>query len=169
MGQMWNLVGFQTRLRRLEQKRVFQLIPGLAGADFCRYGSIHRNTYLNAPSALTAHLSARDDEHLLFAGQLVGVEGYTESLASGILAGTNLARLLRGKPPLLPPAETMLGALLHYLHAADPKHFQPMNANFGLLPPLAKKVRNRRERYALLSERALEAMGPFAKELRRET
>ncbi len=169
MGQMWNLVGFQTRLRRLEQKRVFQLIPGLAGADFCRYGSIHRNTYLNAPSALTAHLSARDDEHLLFAGQLVGVEGYTESLASGILAGTNLARLLRGKPPLLPPAETMLGALLHYLHAADPKHFQPMNANFGLLPPLAKKVRNRRERYALLSERALEAMGSFAKELRRET
>lgn len=169
MGQMWNLVGFQTRLRRTAQKEVFRLIPGLAGAEFCRYGSIHRNTYLNAPSALTAHLSAPGDEHLLFAGQLAGVEGYTESLATGILAGINLARLLRGEAPRLPPKETMLGALLHYLHAADPKHFQPMNANFGLLPPLVKKVRNRRERHSLLSERALEAMGSFAAKLRRES
>ena len=145
------------------------MIPGMAGAEFYRYGSIHRNTYLNAPSVLTPHLSSRDDELLLFAGQLVGVEGYTESLATGILAGANLARLLRGRNPLIPPAETMLGALLHYLHTADPGSFQPMNANFGLLPPLAQKVRNRRERYALLAERALEAMTLFAGELRRES
>jgi methylenetetrahydrofolate--tRNA-(uracil-5-)-methyltransferase len=164
-GQMWNLVGFQTRLRIPEQGKVFRLIPGLEEAEFLRWGSIHRNTYLNAPLALTAHLSARDDERLLFAGQLTGVEGYTESLATGILAGINMGRLLREEPPLVPPPETMLGALMNYLNSAEPKHFQPMNANFGLLPPLEKRVRNRRERYALLSERALEAMRRFAGEV----
>lgn len=161
-GQMWNLVGFQTRMTIPEQQRVFRTLPGLARAEFLRYGSIHRNTYLNSPASLTAHLSARDDERLLFAGQLVGVEGYTESLGSGLMAGINLARLLRGKRPVLPPAETMLGALLRYVHQADPAHFQPMNANFGLLPPLAHRVRDPKRRKQELAERALAAMRQFA-------
>lgn len=161
-GQMWNLVGFQTRMRIPEQKRVFGTLPGLAHAEFLRYGSIHRNTYLNSPVTLTAHLSARDDERLLFAGQLVGVEGYTESLGTGLLAGINLARVLHGEPPLVPPPETMLGALLRYVHEADPAHFQPMNANFGLLGPLDQPVRDKQRKKALLVERALEAMRAFA-------
>ena len=161
-GQMWNLVGFQTRLRIPEQQRVFRAIPGLGTAEFYRYGSIHRNTYLNAPASLTAHLSARDDASLLFAGQLVGVEGYTESLATGLLAGINLARLLEGLEPIVPPAETMLGALMAYVHGADPGRFQPMNANFGLLPPLEERVRDKRRRKELLAERAVTLMRAFA-------
>jgi methylenetetrahydrofolate--tRNA-(uracil-5-)-methyltransferase len=161
-GQMWNLVGFQTRLRIPEQQRVFRAIPGLGAAEFYRYGSIHRNTYLNAPASLTAHLSARDDASLLFAGQLVGVEGYTESLATGLLAGINLARLLEGLEPVVPPAETMLGALMAYVHGADPGRFQPMNANFGLLPPLEERVRDKRRRRELLAERAVILMRAFA-------
>jgi methylenetetrahydrofolate--tRNA-(uracil-5-)-methyltransferase len=137
------------------------MLPGLARAEFLRYGSIHRNTYLNSPAALTAHLSARDDERLLFAGQLVGVEGYTESLGTGLLAGINLARMLRGGEPLVPPTETMLGALLAYAHEADPAHFQPMNANFGLLPPLPTTVRDKQKKKQLLAERALAAMRAF--------
>ena len=161
-GQMWNLVGFQTRLRIPEQQQVFRAIPGLGAAEFYRYGSIHRNTYLNAPASLTAHLSARDDASLLFAGQLVGVEGYTESLATGLLAGINLARLLEGLEPIVPPAETMLGALMAYVHGADPGRFQPMNANFGLLPPLEERVRDKRRRKELLAERAVTLMRAFA-------
>jgi len=161
-GQMWNLVGFQTRLRTGEQRRVFRTIPGLAQAEFLRTGSVHRNTYLNAPAALTAHLSAPDDPTLLFAGQLVGVEGYTESLATGLLAGINMALLLDGEAPRIPPPETMLGALLRYLHHAPPAHFQPMNANFGLLPPLDPPVRDKRRKRELLAERALTAMRAFA-------
>jgi methylenetetrahydrofolate--tRNA-(uracil-5-)-methyltransferase len=161
-GQMWNLVGFQTRLRIPEQQKIFRTIPGLAAAEFYRYGSIHRNTYLNAPASLTPHCSARDDDRLLFAGQLVGVEGYTESLATGLLAGVNLARMLEGEAPLVPPPETMLGALLAYVHGADPEHFQPMNANFGLLPPLARRVRDKRRRKEALAERALAAMREYA-------
>ena len=161
-GQMWNLVGFQTRLRIPEQQRVFRAIPGLGAAEFYRYGSIHRNTYLNAPASLTAHLSARDDASLLFAGQLVGVEGYTESLATGLLAGLNLARLLEGLEPVVPPAETMLGALMAYVHGANPGRFQPMNANFGLLPPLEERVRDKRRRRELLAERAVTLMSAFA-------
>jgi methylenetetrahydrofolate--tRNA-(uracil-5-)-methyltransferase len=159
---MWNLVGFQTRLRTGEQRRVFRTIPGLAQAEFLRTGSVHRNTYLNAPAALTAHLSAPDDPTLLFAGQLVGVEGYTESLATGLLAGINMALLLDGEAPRIPPPETMLGALLRYLHHAPPAHFQPMNANFGLLPPLDPPVRDKRRKRELLAERALTAMRAFA-------
>ncbi len=161
-GQMWNLVGFQTRLRIPEQERVFRRIPGLESAEFYRFGSVHRNTYLNAPAALTPHFSARDDPLLLFAGQLVGVEGYTESLGSGLLAGLNLTRLLGGHEPLIPPPDTMLGALLRYVHGCHPEHVQPMNANFGLLPPLAETVRDKRRKRALLSERALESMRRFA-------
>jgi methylenetetrahydrofolate--tRNA-(uracil-5-)-methyltransferase len=164
-GQMWNLVGCQTRLRVPEQQRIFRSLPGLGAAEFLRWGSIHRNTYLNAPAALSAHLSAPDDACLLFAGQVVGVEGYTESLGTGILAGINLARLLEGATPLVPPPETMLGSLLRYLHAADPAHFQPMNANFGLLPPLEERIRDRRARHQRLAERALGAMRAFARDL----
>jgi len=135
-GQMWNLVGFQTRLRVPEQQRVFRMIPGLEQAEFLRYGSIHRNAYLNSPATLGPALTARDDDRLFFAGQLTGVEGYTESLGTGLLAGINLARRLEGRSPAVPPPTTMLGALYRYLRDADPRHFQPMNANFGLLEPL---------------------------------
>jgi methylenetetrahydrofolate--tRNA-(uracil-5-)-methyltransferase len=147
-GQMWNLVGFQTRLRIPEQKRVFSMIPGLADAEFLRYGSIHRNSYINSPGSLGAALQVRDGAPLFFAGQLTGVEGYTESLGTGLLAGINLARTIAGDAPVVPPPTTMLGGLLRYLRDADPAHFQPMNANFGLLDPLDGKVKKaeRKER-----------------------
>jgi methylenetetrahydrofolate--tRNA-(uracil-5-)-methyltransferase len=161
-AQMWNLVGFQTRLRIPEQQRVFRLIPGLEHADFLRYGSIHRNSYINSPQALTPQLATRDDPTLLFAGQLTGVEGYTESAATGILAGINLARLLGGEAPLVPPPTTMLGALYRYLREADPAHFQPMNANFGLLEPLASEVKDKARRRDLLVQRAMAEMDAFA-------
>jgi methylenetetrahydrofolate--tRNA-(uracil-5-)-methyltransferase len=154
-GQMWNLVGFQTRLRIPEQQRVFRLIPGLANAEFLRYGSIHRNAYVNAPATLSPYLSARSDPRLLFAGQITGVEGYTESAATGLLAGRNLARLLDGEEPAVPPPTTMLGALYRYLREADPRHFQPMNANFGLLDPLPEEVRDKRLKRERFAERSL--------------
>jgi methylenetetrahydrofolate--tRNA-(uracil-5-)-methyltransferase len=154
-GQMWNLVGFQTRLRIPEQQRVFRMLPGLGEAEFLRYGSIHRNAYLNSPATLGPALTARDDDTLFFAGQLTGVEGYTESLGTGLLAGINLARRLRGLPATVPPPTTMLGALYRYLREADPKHFQPMNANFGLLEPLDRAGRVPKDRKKeLLVERA---------------
>src|SRR5207247_8825103 len=164
-AQMWNLVGFQTRLKTGAQQRIFRTIPGLEKAEFLRYGSIHRNAYINAPRALTGHLSAKDDPLLLFAGQITGVEGYTESAATGMLAGINLARLLAGEPPLVPPATTMLGALYRYLQAADPEHFQPMNANFGLLEPLEAPVRDKARKRELLVERALAEIDRFAERL----
>ena len=162
LGHMWNLVGVPTRLRIPEQRRVFRTIPGLENAEFLRFGSIHRNTYLNTPAVLTPHLSLRDDDRALCAGQLVGVEGYTESLATGLLAGINLGRLLSGAEPLVPPADTMLGGLMRYVQECDPTHFQPMNANFGLLPPLDRRVRDKRRKRVLLAERALGAMDRFA-------
>src|SRR5947209_8580737 len=167
-GQMWNLVGFQTRLKTGAQQRNFRTIPGLEQAEFLRFGSIHRNSYLNAPQALTAHLSAKDDPQLLFAGQLTGVEGYTESAATGILAGINLARLLAGGEALVPPPTTMLGALYRYVHTADPEHFQPMNANFGLLEPLDREVRDKAKKRELLVERALADMDRFAQQANAE-
>ncbi|MHB1096821.1 MAG: methylenetetrahydrofolate--tRNA-(uracil(54)-C(5))-methyltransferase (FADH(2)-oxidizing) TrmFO [Gemmatimonadaceae bacterium] len=157
-GRMWNLVGCQTRLRIPEQQRVFRMIPGLEGAEFLRFGSIHRNTYLNAPAALTPHLSLRDDPQVLFAGQLTGVEGYTESTATGLLAAINLSRLLAGEEPVLPPPVTMLGALYRHLREADPAHFQPMNANFGLLEELAEPPRDKVKKRELYAERSLAAM-----------
>ncbi|NUS33553.1 MAG: methylenetetrahydrofolate--tRNA-(uracil(54)-C(5))-methyltransferase (FADH(2)-oxidizing) TrmFO [Gemmatimonadaceae bacterium] len=160
-GRMWNLVGFQTRLRYPEQQRVFRMIPGLEQAEFLRFGSIHRNSYLNAPAALTAHLSLRDDLRTLFAGQLTGVEGYTESTATGLLAGINLARLLAGEEPVVPPPTTMLGALYRYLRDADPAHFQPMNANFGLVDDLGVRVRDKRAKKQQLAERALADLGAW--------
>lgn len=163
-GQMWNLVGFQTRLKIPEQRRVLAMVPGLANAEFLRYGSIHRNTYVNSPAALTAHLSTRDDDRVLFAGQLVGVEGYTESLGTGLLAGINLSRMLSGVPAVVPPPETMLGALLRYVHEADPAHFQPMNANFGLLPDLPERVKDKDKKRERFADRALAAMRSFVEQ-----
>jgi methylenetetrahydrofolate--tRNA-(uracil-5-)-methyltransferase len=154
-GQMWNLVGFQTRLRIAEQQRVFRMLPGLEEAEFLRYGSIHRNAFVNSPAALGPALAARDDDRLFFAGQLTGVEGYTESLGTGLLAGINLARRLCGHSATIPPPTTMLGALYRYLRDADPRHFQPMNANFGLLEPLEVQGRMSKDRKKeLLVERA---------------
>jgi methylenetetrahydrofolate--tRNA-(uracil-5-)-methyltransferase len=157
-GRMWNLVGCQTRLRIPEQQRVFRTIPGLGAAEFLRFGSIHRNSYLNAPGALSPHLSLRDDEQVLFAGQLTGVEGYTESTATGLVAGINMSRLLRGEAPTIPPPDTMLGALYRYLREADPQYFQPMNANFGLLDELPEPVRDKRLKRERFAERAMQAM-----------
>ncbi len=152
-GQMWNLVGFQTRLRIPEQQRVFSLIPGLASAEYLRFGSIHRNAYVNSPASLGPGLALRDDELIFLAGQMTGVEGYTESLGTGCLAGINLARRLAGLAVAVPPPTTMLGGLYRYLRDADPRHFQPMNANFGLLDPLPGLIKKDRKK-ALLVERA---------------
>jgi methylenetetrahydrofolate--tRNA-(uracil-5-)-methyltransferase len=160
-AQMWNLVGFQTRLRTGAQQKIFRMIPGLGAAEFLRFGSIHRNSYLNAPQALTSHLSAKDDPLLVFAGQLTGVEGYTESAATGVLAGINLARLLAGEEPLLPPPTTMLGALYRYLRETEPARFQPMNANFGLVEPLENGPRDKFKKKEALAERALAQMKDF--------
>jgi methylenetetrahydrofolate--tRNA-(uracil-5-)-methyltransferase len=162
-GQMWNLVGFQTRLKIPEQKRIFRTIPGLENAEFLRWGSIHRNTYLNFPARLSPHGSLRDRPELLFAGQVTGVEGYTESTAVGILAAANLDRIVRGLEPAIPPPTTMLGGLMRYLRESDPKHFAPMNSNFGLLDPLetvGKKMK-KEEKRALLVERARADFGAW--------
>ena len=164
-AQMWNLVGFQTRLKTGAQQKVFRTIPGLEQAEFLRFGSIHRNSYLNAPQALTPYLSAKDDPQLLFAGQLTGVEGYTESAATGMLAGINLARLLAGEEPMLPPATTMLGALYRYLRDTEPARFQPMNANFGLVEPLAMPVKDKFKKNEALASRALKEMAVFAQDV----
>ncbi|MEE8477566.1 MAG: methylenetetrahydrofolate--tRNA-(uracil(54)-C(5))-methyltransferase (FADH(2)-oxidizing) TrmFO [Gemmatimonadales bacterium] len=164
LGNMWNLVGFQTRLRIPEQKKVFGMIPGMAGVEYLRYGSIHRNSYLKTPAVLSPALTAPGDDLLFFAGQLTGVEGYTESLATGLLAGINLARRLAGRDAVLPPPTTMLGALYRYLREADPRHFQPMNANFGLVDPLPGKVK-KKEKKDLMAERALADMEHWVAQL----
>ena len=157
-GRMWNLVGFQTRLRYPEQERVFRMIPGLEHAEFLRFGSIHRNSYINSPAALSPHLSLRDRPTTLFAGQLTGVEGYTESSATGLVAGINLSRLLERRDARIPPPTTMLGALYRYLREADPRYFQPMNANFGLLDELPVPVRDKRVKREQFAGRALADM-----------
>jgi methylenetetrahydrofolate--tRNA-(uracil-5-)-methyltransferase len=164
-GQMWNLVGFQTRMKIGAQQQVLRMIPGLEKAEFLRFGSIHRNAYINSPASLAPHLATRDDPPTLFAGQLTGVEGYTESSATGMLAGINLARILAGDAPVLPPPTTMLGALYRYLREADPDHFQPMNANFGLLEPLVPAVKDKAQRKERLAARALADMDAFASQL----
>jgi methylenetetrahydrofolate--tRNA-(uracil-5-)-methyltransferase len=161
-GQMWNLVGFQTRLKIPEQKRIFRMIPGLENAEFLRWGSIHRNTYLNFPARLTAHGSLQGRPELLFAGQVTGVEGYTESTAVGILAAANLDRIVRGLDPAIPPPTTMMGGLMRYLRESDPKHFAPMNSNFGLLDPLDRPGKMKKEeKRALLVERARADFGAW--------
>ena len=160
-GQMWNMVGFQTRMRTGEQRRVLRMIPGLANAEFLRFGSIHRNTYLTFPTRLAPYGAPAGRPELIFAGQLTGVEGYTESSASGILAGINLDRIVRGESAAIPPASTMLGALYKYLREAPPKDFQPMNSNFGLVTPLDANVRDKKRKRELIAERAAVALADW--------
>ncbi len=157
-GTLYNIVGFQTNLKWPEQKRVFRLIPGLANAEFPRYGMMHRNTFINSPALLQPTMQFRTRADLLFAGQITGVEGYIGNAASGLVAGLNAARLLRGEPLIEFPATTMLGALCHYVTHAAPEDFQPMKANFGILPPLdaSQSPRGKRDRYRAFSARALE-------------
>jgi methylenetetrahydrofolate--tRNA-(uracil-5-)-methyltransferase len=153
-GSMVNLVGCQTRMRRGEQDRTFRMVPGLEKAEFLRYGSVHRNTFVCAPALLHASLQFRGDSGLFLAGQLIGVEGYLESAAAGMLAGLNAARLAEGKDLLVPPATTALGAILRHVTGTAARGFQPMNVNWGLLPPLVPPVRDRRARNHSLAERA---------------
>jgi methylenetetrahydrofolate--tRNA-(uracil-5-)-methyltransferase len=154
-GTLYNLVGFQTNLRWGEQRRVFRMIPGLENARFLRYGMMHRNTYINSPLLLRPTLQWHNREDLLFAGQITGVEGYVGNAATGLLAGINAARLLDGQPPVALPVSTMLGALCHYVTHAEPADFQPMKANFGLMPPLDQRIKNKRTRYQAYVDRAL--------------
>ena len=154
-GTLYNIVGFQTNLRQREQERVFRLIPGLERAEFVRYGQMHRNTFINAPQLLEPTMGFRGRPGLFFAGQITGVEGYVGSVGSGWVAGVNAARLALGQEALVLPGTTMLGALCHYVSHADPAAFQPMKANFGLLPPLERPVRDKRKRYAAYVARAL--------------
>ncbi|MBP0018648.1 MAG: FADH(2)-oxidizing methylenetetrahydrofolate--tRNA-(uracil(54)-C(5))-methyltransferase TrmFO [Cyanobacteria bacterium SBLK] len=154
-GQLWNMVGFQTNLRWGEQKRVFRLIPGLEKAEFVRMGVMHRNTFINSPELLSPTLQFKKRPTLLAAGQLVGTEGYGAAAAGGWLAGTNAARLVLGLEPIILPKTTMMGALFEFITSASPKHFQPMPPNFGIIPPLEKRIRNKRERYGVYRDRAL--------------
>ncbi len=154
-GTLCNLVGFQTNLKFGEQKRVFSMIPALKNAEFMRYGVMHRNSFLHSPSVLNSDLSFKGNDMLFFAGQITGVEGYMESASSGILAGINMFRKLNGTQPLILPDYTMLGALTNYVTTSASKDFQPMGANFGVIPPLAEHIRDKKERYAALSKRAL--------------
>lgn len=154
-GDMYNLVGFQTNLKFPEQKRVFSMIPGLENAEFLRYGVMHRNSFIRSPKLLNADASLRQQPQIYFAGQLSGVEGYTESAASGLLAGINAVKAEKQQPSLIPPEYTMIGALMHYISNPAVTDFQPMGANFGVLPPLQDPIRDKRARYAALAERAL--------------
>lgn len=163
-ASLYNLVGFQTSLRWGEQQRVFRLIPGLRDASFERFGVMHRNLFLNAPNVLLPTLQARRRPDLFFAGQLTGVEGYVESTAGGLVAGINAARLAQGQAPLHWPPETVIGSLLRYITEADPRHFQPMNAAFGLLPPDASPLRDKQARRRETAARALAALDAFRQE-----
>lgn len=157
-GTMYNIVGFQTNLKFGEQKRVFSMIPGLENAEFVRYGVMHRDTFMDSPRLLAKDLSLKSEPRLFFAGQFTGVEGYTESAASGIVAGINAARFAIGEKPLILPEATMLGALINYITDESVSNFQPMGANMGILPPLEKKIRHKDERYAALAARAVEEL-----------
>jgi methylenetetrahydrofolate--tRNA-(uracil-5-)-methyltransferase len=161
-GTLYNMVGFQTHLKWGEQKRVFSLIPGLENAEIVRYGVMHRNTFLNSPKLLRATYQFHNKDELFFAGQMTGVEGYVESAASGLIAGINAGRLARGLAPIEFPLESTLGGMAHYVTHAESKHFQPMNANFGLFPALPERIRNKKVKYELLANRALDAVREFA-------
>ncbi|MBQ6341774.1 MAG: methylenetetrahydrofolate--tRNA-(uracil(54)-C(5))-methyltransferase (FADH(2)-oxidizing) TrmFO [Anaerolineaceae bacterium] len=164
-GTLYNMVGFQTNLLHKEQERVFRMIPGLENAQFVRYGQMHRNTYICAPGILNASLQMIDHPSIFFAGQLCGVEGYMGNIAAGLLAGINAARYIQGKELLILPEEMVSGSLFNYISTTEAKHFQPMKANFGILPPLEKHTKSKRERYMLYSQRALEtAVSLFNKE-----
>ena len=157
----WSMVGFQNRLSWGEQPRIFRMIPGLEQAEFVKLGMIHRNTFINAPRVLETTFQARARTGLFFAGQISGVEGYTESTASGLIAGLGALALLRGEEPPVFPAETALGSLQRYVAGADPAHYQPTNISFGLLPPFPEAPRAKRERKLALSERALSAISTY--------
>lgn len=157
-GTMFNLVGFQTNLKFGEQKRVFSMIPGLENAEFVRYGVMHRNSFLNSPKLLNADFSLRSNPNIFFAGQITGVEGYMESAASGIMAGINAVRRAEGEEPLVLSEYNMIGALSQYISDESVTNFQPMGANFGVLPPIEPKIRDKRERYMALANRALEQL-----------
>jgi methylenetetrahydrofolate--tRNA-(uracil-5-)-methyltransferase len=149
------MVGFQTNLRWGEQKRVFQMIPGLEKAEFVRLGVMHRNTFLNAPQLMLPSLQFKDRANLLAAGQLIGTEGYTAASAGGWLAGTNAARIALGKEPLILPNTTMMGALFEFISSAEPKHFQPMAPNFGIVPDLGVRIKSKPEKYGRYRDRSL--------------
>lgn len=162
---LFNIVGFQTHLKWGEQKRVFQMIPGLEQAEFVRYGVMHRNTYLNSPTSLESTYQAKRRPDLFFAGQITGVEGYVESAAAGLIAGINAGRMARGLEPVEAPVTTAIGSLAHYITHAAPDNFQPMNATFGLLPPLEVRVRDKRERAQAMADRALTHLAGFIQDL----
>ena len=167
-ASLYNIVGFQTHLKWGEQKRVFGMIPGLEKAEFVRYGVMHKNTYINSPKLLNSDFSLRTNPRLFFAGQFTGVEGYVESAASGLMAGIHAARKVLGQPAVDFPAETAHGALAHYISSPEIKNFQPMNVNFGLIPPLGKRVRGKKFKNAMLAERALEALAKVQEQLNTE-
>jgi len=161
-GDLYNMVGFQTNLKYSEQKRIFRMIPGLEQAEFVRYGQMHRNTYIDSPKLLDETMQFRDRDELFFAGQIVGVEGYVGNIASGLIAGMNLARSLNGEKLASFPLTTMMGALMHYVTHAEAQDFQPMKANFGLFPPLSGDLHLRKkERYQVYSDRALKDLQAF--------
>jgi methylenetetrahydrofolate--tRNA-(uracil-5-)-methyltransferase len=164
----YNLVGFQNHLRFGEQERVFRLIPGLEHANFLRLGQIHRNTFINSPRLLEPTLQSRRDRNVFFAGQISGVEGYVECIATGLVAGLNAARLVAGEDLLIPPRATAIGSLIHYLVSADPASFQPENINFGIMPaPEAIRSRvGKRDKHRVQAQRALAAMADFSARLR---
>lgn len=160
-GSMYNLVGFQTNLKFPEQKRVFSMIPALKNAEFLRYGVMHRNTFIDSPRLLNGDFSFKKRPNLFFAGQITGVEGYMESACSGIISGINMARYLKGKETLVLPQTTMTGALQRYISDETVKNFQPMGANFGVLPPIEPKIRDKQQRYAAISHRGLTEMKKY--------
>ena len=167
-GRLWNLVGFQTNLKWGEQQRVLRLIPGLEQADFVRFGVMHRNTFLESPQLLDASLQFRSRPQLLAAGQITGTEGYAAAVAGGWLAGTNAARLAKGLAPISLPATTMIGALTHFIAEAPSKAFQPMPPNFGLLPDLPERIRDKRSRYGAYRDRALADLEPYRQVAQRQ-
>lgn len=158
---LYNIVGFQTHLKWPEQQRVFKLIPGLENAEFIRYGVMHRNTYINSPKTLLPTLQMKEQPNIVFAGQITGVEGYVESAASGLIAGINAGRTAQGLAPKVFPEETAHGALCRYITEADPSNFQPMNINFGLIPPLGHKIRDKKLKNRAIADRALAALEEF--------
>ncbi|RPF57859.1 FADH(2)-oxidizing methylenetetrahydrofolate--tRNA-(uracil(54)-C(5))-methyltransferase TrmFO [Abyssicoccus albus] len=160
-GTLYNIVGFQTHLKWGEQKRILQMIPGLENVDIVRYGVMHRNTFINSPNALNQFYQFKSHEHLFAAGQMTGVEGYVESAASGLIAGINMAKKVNEEKMIQFPRETMIGAMAYYVTHADQKNFQPMNANFGLVPSLEERIKNKQERYGILANRALDSLQSF--------
>jgi methylenetetrahydrofolate--tRNA-(uracil-5-)-methyltransferase len=161
-GTLFNIVGFQSRMKWGEQKRVLQMIPGLENAEIVRYGVMHRNTFVNAPVSLEATNRIKSKDRVFLAGQITGVEGYVESTASGLVAGINAARMYQEQELITFPVTTAIGGLMNYIVTADSKSFQPMNVNFSLIPPLeGKKIRNKKEKNAIIAQRALDDLAAF--------